>query len=63
MTHFETKSFLTINLEDNMQFRLHESMPNFFHLFCYINSETNLQPKPFNKGLGEYVAASQNGKT
>lgn len=57
MTHCETRSNLTINLEDNMQFRLHESMPNFF-LFCYISSETKLQLKSFNKGLGEYVAAS-----
>lgn len=50
MTHCETKDYLTINLEDNMQFGLHESMPNYFHHLCYISGETNLQPQSIEKG-------------
>ena len=50
MPHFETKSFLTINLEDNMQFRLHERMPNYFNPICYINCKANLLLISFAKG-------------
>ena len=51
MTHFETKSFLTINLEDNMQFRLHESMPNYFNPICYIGCMANLLLNSFEKKI------------
>lgn len=49
MTHFETKSYLTINLEDNMKFRLHESMPNYFNPICYIGCMANLLLNSFEK--------------
>lgn len=42
MTRCETKDYLTINLEDNIKFRLHESMPNYFNPVCDINSKANL---------------------
>lgn len=51
MTHFETKSYLTINLEDNMKFRFHESMPNYFDPICNINCKANLLLISFERGM------------
>ena len=42
MTRCETKDYPTINLEDNIKFRLHESMPNYFNPVCDINCKANL---------------------
>ena len=52
MTHCETKSYLTINLEDNMKFRLNESMPNYFNPICNINCKANLLLISFERGKG-----------
>ena len=60
MTHCETKDYLTINLEDNMQFGLHESMPNYSHTFATSAAKQIYNRNQSKMGLGEYVASSQN---
>ena len=44
-----------------MQFGLYESRPNYSHTFATSAAKQIYNRNQSKKGLGEYVAASQNG--